>query len=606
VPEIMAAADILVLPGGNNPFDNERFPSKLSEYFAMGRPLVLVKNNQTINVEHLSEAYLLAKADAESISMAIKNISKDEKLRKILSEGSLNFYINKLVDANNETLYDFYKGLIEGKSIVDYIVMKAQRSFRKNYKLLNHSLNWPETLSVSRRLRIKSDIYEGHGTEIGISFDLPSLVTYREHQLYDPLPFTSRKKKLYILTNEDIKEEMLSLFYIIEHFAWINFVDCILVSERGNISLWNRLLPIFKNNRHFYLATPKKNFDNFIKECIGGLQKLHDKLIIFSNPYYLSPEAIEFADGIILDLRRWNDDLEYIPFSILTDYFIKSFQFRYKDVRNSIPFTFDKNDKIDCTLITSIFKSDKFIKNFYNNITRLEGYDQNIAHVILISSISDYELEIIHNWFNNYRNIIIVWQRNDPGLYECWNIGIRLAKSEFISNANVDDMRHPKQVQTLLNDLKSRPHVAIACTTVVPFYNLVSDYKEIPLNEIWYTHQVGEFSFKDLAYLEKDETGNYHLKPHNIPHCMPIWRKRLHEDYGYFDEKNYGTYADWAFWLKVTYLGEIGYLNPEPLSFYFVNLDSHNRRGDKLQEFHKRIEKEFIPYFYWINLERVK
>ncbi|MEM1782690.1 MAG: glycosyltransferase, partial [Nanopusillaceae archaeon] len=82
VPEIMAAADILVLPGGNNPFDNERFPSKLPEYFAMGRPVILSKNFLGSKLENCLFSFIL---DEFSFTELFKKISKIKK-NKMFSE----------------------------------------------------------------------------------------------------------------------------------------------------------------------------------------------------------------------------------------------------------------------------------------------------------------------------------------------------------------------------------------------------------------------------------------------------------------------------------------------------------------------------------------
>ena len=41
LPNIIAAADMFVQPGIPGPFNDERIPCKLPEYFAMGRPVIL-------------------------------------------------------------------------------------------------------------------------------------------------------------------------------------------------------------------------------------------------------------------------------------------------------------------------------------------------------------------------------------------------------------------------------------------------------------------------------------------------------------------------------------------------------------------------------------
>ncbi|WP_448871317.1 glycosyltransferase [Desulfobulbus propionicus] len=248
-----------------------------------------------------------------------------------------------------------------------------------------------------------------------------------------------------------------------------------------------------------------------------------------------------------------------------------------------------------CTLITSLFRSDYFLKGFARNITSLSGYNHLIEHIILVSNLSGIEIDGISSLLKNHSNILVIKQPIDPGLYEFWNIGIRIARTEYVSNANVDDLRHPKHVVTLLRRLEARPHVVVAATALVPVY----EYPEVgslpEVRETWYSDQAGQFKFQDLARLEDPAT--LKLIPNNLPHCMPIWRRSVHDHFGWFDEARFGTYADWAFWLKVLEDGNTGWLDPEPLSFYYVNPTSHNRRGSRLKDFHRSVEATFTPRF---------
>ena len=64
-------------------------------------------------------------------------------------------------------------------------------------------------------------------------------------------------------------------------------------------------------------------------------------------------------------------------------------------------------------------------------------------------------------------------------------------------------------------------------------------------------------------------------------HCMPVWRRSLHDKYGYFDEDTFGTSADWEFWLRCAEKGEILYHLTNSFGIYFINPNSHNRRDQK-------------------------
>jgi GT2 family glycosyltransferase len=246
-----------------------------------------------------------------------------------------------------------------------------------------------------------------------------------------------------------------------------------------------------------------------------------------------------------------------------------------------------------CTLITSVFRSDRFLRGFLRNIRGLDGYGRLIEHVFVVSELSDLEVQALDELLAEESNVLVLWHREDPGLYECWNRGIRLARTEYVSNANVDDLRHPRQVVTLLRCLEAHPDVALAATALVPFHEYPEDGSLPAVSEVWYRDAAGRFGFADIARPRADGG----LDPHNMPHCMPVWRRSLHANHGWFEEDRFGTYADWAFWLKVFERGESAWMVADALSFYFVNPGSHNRRGTKLEEWHKAIEAEFIDAF---------
>jgi len=113
VADVMAAADILVQPGWPGPFDDQRLPAKLPEYFAMGRPVILPKANLGLIVEHKHEAYVLENADAKSISAAVIKIVTDHALKEKITSGSTDFYLQKLaVHYSKLELKKYYNRII--------------------------------------------------------------------------------------------------------------------------------------------------------------------------------------------------------------------------------------------------------------------------------------------------------------------------------------------------------------------------------------------------------------------------------------------------------------------------------------------------------------
>ena len=91
LPILMSMADVFVQPGSPGAFNDYRFPSKLPEFFAIGRPVILPASNLGNRVKHGHDAYVLDNATASFIVKAILEISTDASLYKRLAEGSKRF-----------------------------------------------------------------------------------------------------------------------------------------------------------------------------------------------------------------------------------------------------------------------------------------------------------------------------------------------------------------------------------------------------------------------------------------------------------------------------------------------------------------------------------
>lgn len=91
LPPLMALADIFVQPGRADAFNDYRFPSKLPEFFAIGRPVVLPRTNLGTSARHGLDAYVLERADAAGIAAAVAELRRDRALYDRLSSGALAF-----------------------------------------------------------------------------------------------------------------------------------------------------------------------------------------------------------------------------------------------------------------------------------------------------------------------------------------------------------------------------------------------------------------------------------------------------------------------------------------------------------------------------------
>jgi glycosyltransferase involved in cell wall biosynthesis len=96
IAELLAAADVLVQPGRPDPFNDYRFPSKLPEYLASGRPVVLPRTNVGLELRDGEDALLLDRGDAAEIAAAVGRLADDPALRARLGEAGRAFALREL------------------------------------------------------------------------------------------------------------------------------------------------------------------------------------------------------------------------------------------------------------------------------------------------------------------------------------------------------------------------------------------------------------------------------------------------------------------------------------------------------------------------------
>ncbi|MGH7898497.1 MAG: glycosyltransferase family protein, partial [Candidatus Binatia bacterium] len=113
MPEVLACADVLVQPGKPGPFNDYRFPCKLPEYLATGKPVVLPATNVGNHLVHGREALVYPAVDALQIVEAVRTLAADEELRRTLARGSVAFATEHLRwPQRTERLARFYESLL--------------------------------------------------------------------------------------------------------------------------------------------------------------------------------------------------------------------------------------------------------------------------------------------------------------------------------------------------------------------------------------------------------------------------------------------------------------------------------------------------------------
>ena len=110
IPGYLALADAFVQPGAPNEFNRYRLPSKLPEFLAMGRPVVLPRCNIGADLTDGDNALLLDRGDGAEIADRVESVIADPELARRLGRGAREFALRNLDwDENTDRLARFYR-----------------------------------------------------------------------------------------------------------------------------------------------------------------------------------------------------------------------------------------------------------------------------------------------------------------------------------------------------------------------------------------------------------------------------------------------------------------------------------------------------------------
>ncbi|MBX3670111.1 MAG: hypothetical protein KF778_17050 [Rhodocyclaceae bacterium] len=240
------------------------------------------------------------------------------------------------------------------------------------------------------------------------------------------------------------------------------------------------------------------------------------------------------------------------------------------------------------TLISSIFRGDEYLPGFLENCAGLQGYT-NIAHLLVRAASPGQEHARLIEHARRWPAAVYLNLAQDPGLYEVWNLGTRLATSRYLSNANIDDRRAPTHVAHLQTILDNMPEVDTASTAL-----RISSTRNLS----WENSNDCPTLYADGGDQKIAVDGLFRRSPQgwrsrNLPHCMPLWRRSLHARVGHFDETCYGGSADWAFWVNAGLRGSAFHLRAEALGLYLRDAHSYWHRDGSNTQIDERIIEHY-------------
>jgi len=232
------------------------------------------------------------------------------------------------------------------------------------------------------------------------------------------------------------------------------------------------------------------------------------------------------------------------------------------------------------SVIISLYQADAYLNALENSILT-QTLRSRAEFIFIVVAPSVQTLEAVARIVSKleYSKVEIIPER--IGIYEAWNIAIRISTTKYLTNWNADDTRAPMSLQIQIESLEKNEWAHVVYQDV--YYSFEPNVSWKTLTEIGMQSDLRNVTARYLL-----DTGM------NPPHNAPAWRKSLHDECGYFDE-SYKSAGDYEFWVRISLKNKNFYKTPSTHVGYFINPKglSTSPGGPGLQETH-RIRTKYL------------
>lgn len=234
------------------------------------------------------------------------------------------------------------------------------------------------------------------------------------------------------------------------------------------------------------------------------------------------------------------------------------------DERYAKRFYIQSQPRVLVSAVTSLYRGGEFIDQFMENITSQSCFNDYCELIIVDADSPENEHETIRRYLARHKNINYIRINYRIGIYDAWNVGVKASSGDYLTNANLDDLRRADSFEQQAAVLDNLPFVDVTYQDFYYTFDPRLSYEEV-------------LHFGCVSNLPIITP--YNMMEFNSPHNAPMWRKALHEELGYFDT-NYKSAGDYEFWMRCLAAGKCFYKLNDPHVIYYQNPKGLSTRPD--------------------------
>jgi glycosyltransferase involved in cell wall biosynthesis len=214
-----------------------------------------------------------------------------------------------------------------------------------------------------------------------------------------------------------------------------------------------------------------------------------------------------------------------------------------------------ENQFPSAAVICSLYKVEEYLDTFLSNI-RSQEYFHAVEFCFILCAGDEFEIAKLKKFTDDHSNCKLIVEQERIGIYKAWNLGVQHTSAPVITNWNADDSRRPDSLRRQIQTLNRYSFIDVVYQDLY-----VTLEPKLPWSIL---EKVGR-----KTKLPSVSVGGL-LQGYNAPHNAPMWRRSLHDEIGYFDEK-YHSSGDYEFWLRAAMANKLFLKDREPHVSYYVN-----------------------------------
>lgn len=184
--------------------------------------------------------------------------------------------------------------------------------------------------------------------------------------------------------------------------------------------------------------------------------------------------------------------------------------------------------------IISTYASEGFIRECLDNMLS-QTIGSELEIVVVDAASPENERAVVREYQSRHGNITYIRTRSRIGVYAAWNIAVAHATGSYCVSMSTNDQMAPDGCEQLARALDRNPEAVLAYGNT---YLTRQPHETFGRNSHYGVYRWPEYDFDD--HLRKGCC----IGPH------PMWRRSVHEQAGYFDERFIAD-GDQEFWLRL-------------------------------------------------------